>query len=516
MKSIIYCRVSTKEQAEKGYSLESQKQECSKFAINNSYKIDKIFIEKGESAKTTSRTELQKLIKYTVLNKKNLSSLIIWKFDRLARNLLDQLELIKEFSTLGIRVFSVTENNEQTSVGKLMRNIIGSFAQYENDLRSERTIKGMQQSVKEGRWCWQAPIGYKNTRDYANKPLLVPNEDSGLIIDAFKLADKNIYTQSEIVSILKKQGYKKINKTLLGRIFHNPIYAGMIKVDWFDEYFDGIHKPIISKELFFKVRNTIDNKRPVYIQRKRINPDFPLRNFVKCGLCGKPLSASWNRGKKKKYPYYMCQNRDMIVRKEKLESLFYDELLKIQPQENVINLFKAIVLDVWKERQGANKSLYSKLQNQLTKLYDKKKRINEMAVEGFFDKENYKLQLKNINNDIIVKKIELNENTIDVIDIEGMLNYAQYFLSNTAELWLNAEIGLKIKLQQLIFPEEIVFDGRIYQTPAISLIFRYLQDISQPEYQVVTPFIAISNTFWYELIQNIQNIYEFKKMAVAS
>jgi len=77
MNAIIYCRVSTKEQAEKGYSLEAQEKECQKYANNNSYHVEKVFIERGESAKTQDRTELRKLIKYSVENKKNLSALIV-------------------------------------------------------------------------------------------------------------------------------------------------------------------------------------------------------------------------------------------------------------------------------------------------------------------------------------------------------------------------------------------------------------------------------------------------------
>ncbi len=116
---IIYCRVSTKEQAEKGYSLEAQRKECAKFAFNKDYEVDEAFIERGESAKTQDRTQLKKMIEYSVRNKKKLSALIIWKYDRLARNLSHQTELVKQFSQLNIRVLSVTENNEDNSMGKL-------------------------------------------------------------------------------------------------------------------------------------------------------------------------------------------------------------------------------------------------------------------------------------------------------------------------------------------------------------------------------------------------------------
>jgi len=174
MNAIIYCRVSTKEQAEKGYSLEGQEKECRKFALDNSFGVDKVFVERGESAKTQDRTQLQNLIKYCIQNKKKLYAIIIWKWDRLARNLSDQMELVKNFSSLGIRVFSATENNEDNATGKLMRNIIGTFAQFENDLKSERTSSGMKQAIQQGRWCWRTPIGYIRFRDDKNKSSIMP------------------------------------------------------------------------------------------------------------------------------------------------------------------------------------------------------------------------------------------------------------------------------------------------------------------------------------------------------
>lgn len=486
MKAIVYCRVSTKEQAEKGYSLESQEQDCKKFAINQGYKIDKIFIEKGESAKTQQRTELQNLIKYCIINKKEISFIIVWKFDRFARNLLDQLELMKQFSILGIRVLSATENNEQTSVGKLMRNIMGAFAQYENDLRAERTTKGMQQAVKEGRWCWRPPVGYNISRDENNKPILVKNNHSEYIVDAFKLAENGFNSQTEIVRILNQKGFK-VNRTLLGRILHNPLYAGMIKVDWFSEYFDAIHEPLISKELFFKVMNQIDNKRVKIDIRRKINPDFPLKSFIICGQCYRNLTAGWFQGKRKKYPYYVCQSRCFNISKYKLEDQFIEILEKLQPSQKVLKLFKLIIVDVYKERRKDYISIYNRMKKELDNLEKKKKRINEMAVDGFFDKEEYKNQIQNVNTEIQVKTIEMNENKIDTLDIDNLLNFAQYFLSNTSKLWINADIETKIKIQKIIFTDKLIYDGNKYQTPLISPLFSYLQEISDPKYCMVAP-----------------------------
>lgn len=141
------------------------------------------------------------MFKYSMPNKKKLSTLIIWKYDRFARNLSDQTELIKFFSKLNIRVLSVTENNEDNSMGKLMRNIIGSLAQFDNDAKSERTIEGMKQAIQEGRYCWHAPIGYSNSRDKLDKAILILNDESKYIEEAFTLAENGIYKNRPRLSI---------------------------------------------------------------------------------------------------------------------------------------------------------------------------------------------------------------------------------------------------------------------------------------------------------------------------
>ncbi len=204
MKAIIYCRVSTKEQADQGFSLDGQEKECRTFAENNDYEVENVFIEKGESAKTQDRTQLKNLIKYCVKNKKEISCLIVWKLDRLTRNVGDYAELTKHFASLEILILSATENNEDNSTGKLMRNIISSFAQYENDVKRDRTITGMKRAIEDGRWAWRAPIGYKQTRDDLKKPLLVPTDESIFVIEAFELANARLHTQVEIVPKIKE------------------------------------------------------------------------------------------------------------------------------------------------------------------------------------------------------------------------------------------------------------------------------------------------------------------------
>jgi len=314
MKAIIYCRVSTKEQAEKGFSLEAQEKACREFSFNNGYEVDNVFIEEGESAKTQNRTQLQKLLKYTALNKKNLSGLIIWKFDRLARNLSDQIELIKVFSSCGIRVLSATENNEDNATGKLMRNIIGTFAQFENDVKSERTVNGMKQAVQQGRWCWRAPFGYKRIKDAVGKSLIDPADDSKFVVEAFALFETGLYKQVDLIPKLKKFGFKMVTKNRINRILTCPLYAGLIKCEWFLEYMDAIHKSVISKETFFKVQQILSGKKPAIVPRSKNHPDFPLRRFIRCPKCDQKLTGGWSTGRKGKKYALPLPNKRMLIK----------------------------------------------------------------------------------------------------------------------------------------------------------------------------------------------------------
>lgn len=187
MKALIYCRVSTKEQAEFGYSLASQEAACRKFAERQGLTPERVFTEQGESAKTQDRTQLIALRKYAATNAKGISALIVWKFDRLTRDVGHFHQIIGDLARLGITVLSATESNEKSASGNLQRNIVASFAQFENEQKAERVRLAMQYAVKSGRWLWQAPFGYTLRREAGSKSQLVPTEKSRFVVAAFEM-----------------------------------------------------------------------------------------------------------------------------------------------------------------------------------------------------------------------------------------------------------------------------------------------------------------------------------------
>ncbi len=95
---------------------------------------------------------MQKLLKYIKENKDKIDALIVYKLDRLSRDIYDSLSLRLLFDKLGIELKSVSEPFDDSAMGKFTANLFSSLAQFDNDIRSERTSIAMKQAVRDGKW----------------------------------------------------------------------------------------------------------------------------------------------------------------------------------------------------------------------------------------------------------------------------------------------------------------------------------------------------------------------------
>jgi site-specific DNA recombinase len=151
--AVIYVRVSTKEQTE-NLSLPTQLRACEEYCRREGYEVLDRFKEEGESAKTTDRTELQKLLKYCRAHKGRVHFVVVYNLTRFAREKHDHFALRAHLKSLGISLRSATEPIDDTSTGKLMEGVLASFAQFDNDVRSDRTRAGMRAALELGRWTF--------------------------------------------------------------------------------------------------------------------------------------------------------------------------------------------------------------------------------------------------------------------------------------------------------------------------------------------------------------------------
>lgn len=163
--AVIYTRVSSQEQVS-NMSLSEQERICRDFVARhpNNLTVVRIFQEQGESAKTADRTKLKELLEFCRAHKDEVGYVVVYKIDRFARNMEDHTALRVVLAKMGIMLLSATEPIDQTLTGKLMENVLASFAQFDNEQRAERSRNGMAARAKEGCWVTTAPIGYINVK----------------------------------------------------------------------------------------------------------------------------------------------------------------------------------------------------------------------------------------------------------------------------------------------------------------------------------------------------------------
>ena len=146
LRAIIYCRVSSKEQTH-NLSLPVQEEQCRAFCKLNGWEVDRVFLERGESAKTANRTELQAALSYLREQNKrrvNIHVFVVTNVDRFARDAFDHAIIRRHLAGLGMTLQAVSQPIDETPAGKFMEGIFAALSQFDNDIRGGRTKAGMQ------------------------------------------------------------------------------------------------------------------------------------------------------------------------------------------------------------------------------------------------------------------------------------------------------------------------------------------------------------------------------------
>src|SRR5262252_9137889 len=225
--AVIYVRVSTKEQTE-NLSLPTQLRACEEYCRRQGFEILQRFHEQGESAKTTDRSELQNLLKYCRTHKGRVHFVIVYNLTRFAREKYDHFALRAHLKSLGISLRSATEPIDDTSTGKLMEGVLTAFAQFDNDVRSDRTRGGMKAALELGRWTFLAPLGYLNAPRSTGKSLVHDPDRAPLVRRAFQDFATGRFTKQEVIARATAAGLRTrkgltLSPQSFGQLMRNPI-----------------------------------------------------------------------------------------------------------------------------------------------------------------------------------------------------------------------------------------------------------------------------------------------------
>ena len=336
-----------------------------------------------------------------------------------------------------------------------------------------------------------------NMTDQNGKPTIAPEPfRAPLIQNALESYSTGKYTKTQVLAKVTALGLRTIrNKPVAMQTFQailrNPIYAGLLHVKKWNVWEKGSFQPLIGKELYDRIQALSNGKKLAVTPHVRNHPDFPLRVFVTCGSCSRPITGSWSKGRKQKYPYYRCPNkkcRAVNVRKEKLESDFLALLQRLHPKPEYLSLFKKIVIDTWKQKQGDAELTTSKLQERLEGFKAKKKRLLDALLDMRVKQADYEEANNDLAEEIAGVELAIHEAKLDELDIEALLGFSEHVLGDSARLWFEANVDQKQRLQKVLFPKGLCYStAEGFGTAPTCSMFSMLEDFVAQKTGLASP-----------------------------
>ena len=469
----IYLRVSTAEQVD-NYSLDTQERGCLEYCEREGLEVVHVYREEGESAKTPNRPELKAMLNACAIDgrRRGITTVVVFRVDRLARAVEDYAAIRGVLASQGISVRSVGESLDDSPAGKLVENLLAAVAQFDNDARAARTIEGMKEALRRGRWVWREPLGYLRA-DRGDAPVsMVPDpERASLIRHGFEAVASRRLTKIEALDELTNLGLvtrrgKPLSPQAFGKMLTNVLYIGrIVKPEW-DIDVEGDFEPLVEPDLFSTVQEVLHGRAPAKSSRAHDNPDFPLRRVVRCSQCSSPLTGSWSTGRSRRYPYYHCPKKGCggsNVRKERLEELLVNRLGEMSLRAEMLDLVGAVVKDAWKERVHTSEAAQKALTARLRRVVKKRDTLVDAYLEGRgIDQATFERQTKRLDND----EAEL-RNRIDVVrptevNLTRAIDLAQAMLVDLPRCWNRLEPQHRPRFITALYPAGLIYeDGTI-------------------------------------------------------
>ena len=407
----IYVRVSTDEQRDNGYSIDSQLRMIKEYCEKNNYTIIDIYNDAGYSGKDLNRPAIQKLIEDCKNHK--IDAVFVFKLDRISRSQRDTLYLIEEvFNKYDVSFVSMRENfDTSTPFGKAMIGVLSVFAQLERETILERTRIGLKKRAEAGLWRGggKIPFPYRYDR---NTGTLIP------IPEQVELLHKmiSLYISGKSFNVIGK--IVGMDESMVETRILSITNTG--KVPYKDEVYDGQHEAVVSDELYEEILR-VNKVR----SREKYERHYLLSGKVFCGHCGaKYRYQKWGKrlimycySQQKSKPRYIkdpnCNNKRWDT--FEVEDAVLEELFKMSldldlfkktfniATVNVKNEYKQRLDDIKKQINNLLNNIASGIaveetNNKINELEKEKETIEEKLSESDKREKDNKVSLNMIKN----------------------------------------------------------------------------------------------------------------------
>lgn len=373
MKVAIYCRVSTMEQANEGFSIAEQEKKLRGFCDINDWNIQGIYVDAGYSGAKRDRPELNRMLKN--LNKFDL--VLVYKLDRLTRNVRDLLDILDILEKSEVAFRSATEvYDTSNAMGRLFVTLVGAMAEWERTTIQERTLMGRRAAASKGLAKTTPIFCYDREGDK-----FVPNEYAKVL----RFAVDEVKKGTSIREITRRLNDSKIpspqgkiwHKSVINRALISPVSRG--HYEFGDIFVENTHEAIISDEEYEQIKNRISDRT----NSKVVKHHAVFRGKLACPNCDGKLSLNTNKHTPKKGEIWYSK-------------AYYCDKCKYNKDSWTLNISESEVLKVFHSylnQFDLNKYMVREQENniQITvdidKVMEQRKRYHKLFASGLMQEE---------------------------------------------------------------------------------------------------------------------------------
>jgi DNA invertase Pin-like site-specific DNA recombinase len=425
-----------------------------------------------ESAKTDGRKEFMRMLEFIKNSKGKVNEVMVYALDRFSRTGGAAIKLANDLrEKYGVTIYAVTQPVDTSNPsGVLSQGMHLLFSEFDNKLRGQRVVAGMKAKFEQGHWVVKPPQGFDTILINGNRSIVI-NEEGKKIKRAWEWKIQGMKNE-EIIEQLCALGVK-MYKQQLHKIFVNPFYCGMISHGLLNgKVVEGKHERMISKEVFLKVNGIIEGSTKSGVPHVSENENLPLKVFVWCPDCNQPFTGYMV--KKKNLFYYKCRTKGCKCNRsvKELHTAFEALLSSIQIKPELIAPILYQLEHTLVDLTKGNTENERGIKLRLTEAIKKVDIIEEKHfIEGTMNKETYDKFLLRYREEQTQILKEIDKCACGISNLKEMLKNALDLCLNLATVWRKGSIGIKEKLQKLLFPEGLAYDKEIRafrtQTPIL-------------------------------------------------
>jgi site-specific DNA recombinase len=473
MRAILYIRVSTDEQADKGYSLKHQEEFLKKYCETNS--IDVVELVKDDySAKTFNRPAFNILVEKLKNRKLKADILIFTKWDRFSRNASDAYSMISTLTKLGVEPQAIEQPLDMgIPENKIMLAFYLSAPEVENDRRALNVTVGMRRAKKEGRWMASAPKGYSNITTEKGKKIITPNSDAPMIKWAFETLVKGELGVEEVRRLCVQKG-ANFTRSNFNYMIKNPVYCGRIFIPAYKKEEEltvtGLHEPIITEALFDEVQEVLSGRRRKLNYKITAKDELPLRGFLTCPRCQAKLTGSASTGGSGiKHFYYHCvRGCKERIKANIVNESFSNGLGTIHFKNGVDFIYNQILQQLFKSKAGDKAANQKSLQLEIEKLKERLNKAQLLMLDSEMEMSEYREIKRSIEPKIdALLTQQLSCNLIEN-EYKGYLKKGLSAIKNLSYLFDNSPLNVKQDIIRSTLRKNLVFSNEVVRTEGIN------------------------------------------------